>query len=103
MLAANVKRLATYKTKLVLFPTVAGKPKKGLIADATAEQLKNVEQNSTEGVLALPDVKKRCKLEALTKEMKSEKTYQKLRQVRINKRYNGKRIKRAEEAERAKK
>ena len=39
----------------------------------------------------MPVQKKRCKIEALTKEMKEAKIYQKLRQERINKRYNGKR------------
>ena len=46
---------------------------------------------------------KRCKIEPLTKEMKAAKIYQKLRQVRINMRYNGKRIKAAADAEAAKK
>ena len=69
MMDSNVKRLTTYKTKLVLFPTVAGKPKKGLIPDATADKLKKVEQETTDGVFALPKVTKRCKLEKLTKEM----------------------------------
>jgi large subunit ribosomal protein L13e len=102
-MAINVKRLATYKSKLILFPTAEGKPKKGLINDATAEQLKNVTQNSAEGVLPLPPVSKRCKIEPLTKEMKAAKIYKKLRQLRINKRYNGKRIKAAADAEAAKK
>jgi len=74
-MAINVKRLATYKTKLILFPTVEGKPKKGLIADATSEKLKNVTQCAVDGVLPLPKVVKRCKIEPLTKEMKAAKIY----------------------------
>ena len=93
----------TYKSKLVLFPKAEGKPKKGEINDATAEQLKNATQNTATGVFDLPKVTKRCKIAPLTKEMKAEKTYQKLRQLRINKYYNGKRIKRAADAEASKK
>jgi large subunit ribosomal protein L13e len=40
----NVQRLVQYKSKLVLFPRVRGKPKKGEINDASKEQLKNVQQ-----------------------------------------------------------
>jgi len=40
-LQANVQRLKLYKSKLVLFPRKASKPKKG---DATAEELKTVTQ-----------------------------------------------------------
>ena len=65
--------------------------------------MKSAAQNSTDGVFALPSVSKRCKVEAITAEMKSAKTYQKLRHERINKRYNGKRVKAAKEAEAAKK
>jgi len=94
---ANVKRLNEYKAKLVLFPRAEGKPKKGEINDATAEQVKKVTQNTAEGVFALPKTSRRCKPEALTKELKEAKVYQKLRQLRINKRYRGKREKAAKE------
>ena len=100
---ANVKRLNTYKSKLILFPKAEGKPKKGEINDHTADKLKTADQNTTKGVFDLPKVSKYCKPTAMTKEMKAEKTYQKLRQLRINKKYNGKRIKRAADAEGAKK
>ena len=90
-MATNVERLNQYKSKLILFPVKADKPKKGEIADSSAEQLKAASQNTQRGVFALPVQKKRCKIEALTKEMKEAKIYQKLRQERINKRYNGKR------------
>merc|ERR1712048_102654 len=103
MMEANVKRLNEYKSKVILFPRAEGKPKKGEINDATAEQLKNATQNTTEGVLAMPALKKRCKIEPLTAEMKNLRIYQKLRQERINKRYEGMRQKRAREAEEKKK
>ena len=100
---ANVKRLTDYKAKLVLMPLHAGKVKKGEINDATAEKVKSAAQNTVSGVFALPRVTPRCKVEALTKEMKAAKIYQKLRTLRTNARYNGKRIKLAKEAEAAKK
>ena len=99
----NVERLNQYKAKLILFPRRADKPKKGLINDSTADQLKDAAQNTTEGVFALPSVSRRCKVEALTADLKNAKVYQKLRQERINKRYAGQREKRAREAEEAKK
>merc|ERR1712166_783185 len=64
-MATNVERLTQYKAKLILFPRNADKPKKGEINDSTADELKDV------------------------------KVYQKLRQERINKRYEGQRIKKA--------
>lgn len=36
-LQLNVKRLESYRSKLILFPRKEGKPKKGVIADSTAE------------------------------------------------------------------
>ena len=102
-MALNVARLNQYKQKLILFPRVAGQPKKGEINDSTAEQLKNATQNTQEGVFALPSTSRRCKIERLTPELRSARVYQRLRQERINKRYNGARIKRAADAEAAKK
>ena len=100
---ANVKRLNDYKAKLILFPKHEGKLKKGEIADSTAEKVKKAAQVKTAGVFALPAVDKSMEKASLTKEMKAQKTYAKLRQARINKRYNGKRIKAAKEAEEKKK
>ena len=40
-LQLNVERLNTYKSKLILWPKIADKPKKGLIDDTTAEKLKS--------------------------------------------------------------
>ena len=100
---ANVKRLNDYKAKLILFPKHEGKLKKGEIADSSAEKVKAAAQNKTTGVFGLPAVDKSLEKAALTKEMKAQKSYAKLRQARIDARYNGKRIKAAKEAEEKKK
>lgn len=100
---SNVKRLTDYKAKLILFPRHEGKVKKGEINDSTAEQVKSASQNTTTGVFALPKVTKRCKIEPLTKDMKSVKIYRKLRQERINAHFEGARIKAAKDAEDKKK
>ena len=102
-IAKNVARLNDYKAKLILFPRHEGAPNKGQINDATADKIKAASQNTTDGVFALPKVVKRCKVEPLTKDLKSFSVYKKLRQERINARYNGMRIKRAKEAEEKKK
>ena len=99
----NVARLVEYKKKLILFPRAEGAPKKGLINDSTADQLKSVSQNTATGVLPVPAADKTVPVEALTKEMKAAKTYLKIRQARIDKRYKGKRDKAAREAEEKKK
>ena len=91
----NVERLNQYKAKMILFPVRADKPKKGEIADSSADQLKSAAQNNTNGVLSLPRVTRRCKPQELTQAMRDAQVYQKLRQERINKRYNGKREKAA--------
>jgi large subunit ribosomal protein L13e len=103
MMDANVKRLNDYKAKLILFPKHEGKCKKGEIPDATKEKVKAAAQNKTDGVFDLPVVDKAVTTESITKDMKSAKIYQKLRQERINQRYQGMRIKRAKEAEEKKK
>ena len=102
---ANVKRLTDYKAKLILFPKHEGKLKKGEIPDSTAEKVKAASQNVVSGVFALPAVDKTIGTEksAISKEMKTQKTYLKLRQARIDQRYEGKRILAAKKAEEAKK
>lgn len=102
-MAANVERLNQYKAKMILFPRRDNKPKKGAINDSTADDLKKASQNTEAGVFAVPAPKKRCKLETLTNDMKNARIYMKLRQARINRRYNGKREKAAREAEEKKK
>jgi len=103
---ANVKRLNDYKSKLILFPKHEGKLKKGEIADSSKEKVKAAAQNLVSGVFALPTTVKGqgvVATEKITKEMASAKIYQKLRQERINQRYEGIRAKRAKEAEEKKK
>lgn len=104
-MAANVKRLNDYKAKLILFPNKEGKGvvKKGLIHDSTADKLKNVEQNKSPSVFALPAKDTTVETMAITKEMQNFKAYQKLRHERINKYYEGARVKKAKDAEQAKK
>lgn len=56
-LQMNVQRLESYKSKLILFPRRADKPKKGDIHDSTAERLKSAEaakQNTHNHVLEKP-------------------------------------------------
>jgi len=101
-MAANVKRLNDYKSKLILFPRVEGKPKKGLINDSTADQLKKTPApHHMNDLFAVPAQKKRCKIETITKEMREAKVYAKLRKARTDKKLLGKRqnAKKAKEAE----
>jgi len=98
---ANIQRLTTYKANLVLFPRVEGKAKKGEIADSTTRL--DTAQLKQSGVIALPAVKPRVGLAALTKDLKSKKVYRSIREARINRKYEGIRIKRAKEAEDKKK
>lgn len=84
-----------------MFPKRDGKPKKGQVADSTAERIKSAEagkQNLQKHVLPKPAAKLREKPQAITKEVQSLKAFRKLRQLRTNKRYKGQREKRAKEA-----
>lgn len=97
----NVQRLETYKSKLILFPRRADKPKKGDIHDSTADKLKSAEagkQNTGKHVLAKPKTKVRQTPLKITKEMRDVKIFKKIRQLHINMKYKGKREKRAKEA-----
>jgi len=100
-LAMNVKRLAAFKDKVILFP--AGKTaKKGEIADSKAPG--DVEQTEKPSIFGPSDWKKTGQeYAAITDAMKKAKVYQKLRAERINKYYEGKRQLRAKKAEEAKK
>ena len=100
-LQLNVQRLESYKSKLILFPRRADKPKKGDVSDSTADKLKSAEagkQNTEKHVLAKPAVKARQVPQKMTKELKEAKVYRKLRQLVVNQKYKGKREKRAKEA-----
>ena len=90
-LNSNVERLKEYKSKLILFPRKASKPKKG---DANPEELKVAAQLS--GVV-LPLQKTRTFEAArpVTDAEKKVEIYRLLRRERADKRYKGKREKRA--------
>jgi large subunit ribosomal protein L13e len=97
-LQLNVQRLENYKSKLILFPRRADKPKKGPIADSTGDKLKTVSQNISKHVLEKPTTKLRQAPQKITKELTAAKVYRKLRQLRVNEKYLGKREKKAKEA-----
>lgn len=83
-LQLNVQRLESYKSKLILFPRRADKPKKGDIHDATADKLKSAEagkQNIHKHVIAKPARKLREAAQKITKEQRDTKVYRKLRQL----------------------
>jgi large subunit ribosomal protein L13e len=97
-LQLNVQRLESYKSKLILFPRRADKPKKGDIADSTADKLKAATaQNTSKHVFERPATKLRQTPLKITKEHTSVKVFRKLRQLRINDKYFGKRQKKAKE------
>lgn len=99
-LQLNTQRLESYKSKLILFPRRAGKPKKGEIADSTAEKLKSADaekQNTSKHLLGKPQPQLREKAQKITKEMQTFKAYGKLKQLAVIKKYKGKREKRAKE------
>lgn len=100
-LQANVQRLENYKSKLILFPRREGKFKKGPINDSTAEKLKSAEaekQNLSKHVIEKPKKQLREKAQKITKQMQDLKVYRKLRTLRTNAHYKGKRDKKAKEA-----
>lgn len=105
-LQLNVQRLESYKSKLILFPRRADKPKKGDIADSTAEKVKSAGakvQNISKHVIAIAKRKVRQTPQKITKEMSSAKVFRKIRQLSVNAKYRGKREKKAkDEAEKAK-
>lgn len=84
---------------MVLFPKKADTPKKGLVNDST--DLKFDNQNTDFKLMGTApfDSTKRVKAVKITKAMKDEKVYQKLRIERVNKYHKGKRDKKANEAE----
>ena len=86
---------------MILFPRRADKPKKGEIDDSTADRLASADatkQVTDKHVLPKSKPVLREKAVKLTKELKEAKAYRKLRQIQINKKYKGKREKRAKEA-----
>jgi large subunit ribosomal protein L13e len=99
-LQLNVQRLESYKSKLILFPRRADKPKKGDIADSTADKLKSAaagNQNTSKHVVEKPRRKVRQTPAKITKEMTATKVFRKLRQLKVNEKYKGKREKKAKD------
>jgi len=100
-LQLNVQRLKAYRESLILFPRKEGKPKKGIIADATAEKLQSAEakkQSLVKRIAGKPDARRREKPVKISAELKDGHVYRKLRLERVNQRYRGLREKRAKEA-----
>ena len=98
-------RLTTYKSKLILFPRVADKPKKGLIDDSTQQQLSSAGASNQVSGKVLPRGKpsQADEFAAITKADKESKVYRTLRTLRTNKHYDGRRKRRAQlEAEKEK-
>ncbi|GKD52095.1 60S ribosomal protein L13-1-like protein, partial [Tanacetum coccineum] len=94
-LQANVQRLKTFKAKLVIFPRRSRKTKAG---DSTLEELATATQ--VQGpVLPILREKPTTELVKVTEEMKSFKTFAKIRLERTNKRHQSARLKKAAEAE----
>ncbi|KAI9142025.1 putative 60S ribosomal protein L13 [Paraphysoderma sedebokerense] len=90
-LQANVQRLKTYKSKLILFPKRAGKAKAGDSEAATlakATQLKGA-------VMPVKSVTPREKARKITQEEKDSSAYQTLRKARVDAKYYGIRMVRA--------
>ena len=91
---------------MILFPRHINKPKKGLINDATKQQIESavgLTQNTSQYVLPLPEADKSLEVVKITPEMQKLLVYSKLRRLRRDKFWKGKREKRAREAEEAKK
>jgi large subunit ribosomal protein L13e len=103
-LQLNVARLNTYKSKLIVFPRRENKPKKGLINDATAEQLKSAATATQVTGITLPLVRKVQEIEfaAIKEEDKKSKVFHTLRTIRTNHRYKGRRDKKATDEKKAK-
>lgn len=100
----NVQRLQAYKSKLIVFPRRDQKPKKGLLPDATAEKLKAAAAAHQVKGRTMPIQNKQQVVEYAKIEKKDQdnKVYRSLRAMRTNARYNGRRIKKAEDEKKAK-
>eukprot|EP00112_Aurelia_sp_Birch-Aquarium-sp1_P017601 Seg4095.3 transcript_id=Seg4095.3/GoldUCD/mRNA.D3Y31 product="60S ribosomal protein L13" pseudo=true protein_id=Seg4095.3/GoldUCD/D3Y31 len=93
-LQANVQRLKEYKTKLILFPRKANKPKQG---DSDAAELAMATQLQGQ-VLPILQTKQAEKARKVTDEEKKLSVFQSMRIARANARLIGIRAKRAKEA-----
>merc|ERR1711902_162966 len=94
-LQLNAQRLKEYKSKLILFPISAKKPRKG---DSTPEELSKAVQLAG-AVMPVKPVVKRARAMAVTDELKNFQAFQTIRQARSFKKLAGIRAKRAADAE----
>lgn len=94
-LQENVQRLKEYKSKLILFPLNAKKPRKG---DASEEDIKKATQ-LVGRVMPLKPTVKRARAMAITDDMKKFKAFSTIRQARAVARLWGIRAKKAKDAE----
>ncbi|KAK9454869.1 ribosomal protein L13e [Dipodascopsis uninucleata] len=91
-LEANVTRLKEYKSKLIVFPRKAGKPKNG---DSSAEEIATATQVSTSAVLPIVQSAAEIEPRAITEEAKDFNAFATLRKARSDAKYFGIREKRA--------
>ena len=96
-LQLNVQRLESYKSKLILFPRKENKIRQGDIPDTAQIAQSSVSQNTSKHVIEKPAKKVRQTPKKITKDITEVKIFIKLRQLRINEKYSGKRIKKAKE------
>merc|ERR1712181_210310 len=95
-LQLNTQRLKEFKSKMILFPINAKKPRKG---DATAEEMSMAVQLAGTKVMAAKAVTKRPRAMAITADMQAFRAFQTIRQARAFKRLHGIRAKKAADAE----
>merc|ERR1712130_57663 len=94
-LQLNSQRLKEYKSKLILFPLSAKKPRKG---DSSAEEMSKAVQLAGE-VMPVKPVGKRSRAMAVTEDLTKFQAFQTIRQARAFKRLHGIRAKKAADAE----
>merc|ERR1712060_694327 len=96
-LQRNVARLLEYKSKLLIFPKRSGKKgvKKG---DTPRDQLQNVAQNTLKEIIPIEKAKKKISARAITAEERQFEAFKTMRKARTDKKYWGKRQKKAAEA-----
>merc|ERR1712142_1235984 len=94
-LQLNAQRLKEYKSKLILFPISAKKPRKG---DSTPEELSKAVQLAG-AVMPIKPVVKRARAVEVTDDLKNFQAFQTIRQARAYKRLHGIRAKKAADAE----
>ena len=95
-LQLNAQRLKEYKSKMILFPINAKKPRKG---DSTPEEMAKAVQLAGNVVMPVKPVVKRARAMAITEDMKKFGAFQTIRQARAYKRLHGIRAKKAADAE----